>query len=96
MPLAQFRRFCLPHSGTNSTDLQKSNDTPTPDTQEYMFEELIGKKAILTRIDGDGTAELCNLTVLKGEGCLVTIEDTEGMIRVLNMSSPHNIELKQQ
>ena len=61
-----------------------------------MFEELIGKKAILTKVDGNGTSELWNLIVLKGEGCLVTIEDTEGKIRVINMSAPHNVELKQQ
>jgi hypothetical protein len=62
----------------------------------YMFEALIGKKVILTKIDGDGTVEIWNLKVLSGEGCLVTVEDTDGKIQVINMSSPNNIELKQQ
>ena len=61
-----------------------------------MFEELIGKKAILTKVDGNSTTEFWNLKVLKGEGCLVTVEDSEGKIRVINMSAPNNIELKQQ
>jgi hypothetical protein len=38
-----------------------------------MFEEPIGKKATLTKVAGDGTAGLWNLTGIKGEGCLVTL-----------------------
>jgi hypothetical protein len=61
-----------------------------------MFDQLIGKKAILKCIEEDGTVEHYNLTVLAAEGCLVTVRDIEGKVRVINMSASHNIELKQQ
>jgi hypothetical protein len=43
-----------------------------------MFEEPIGKKAILTKVDGDGTAGLQNLIGIKVEGCVVTLMARSG------------------
>ncbi len=61
-----------------------------------MFEELIGKKVILKVSDGGGTVEHYNLQVLRAEGCLVTVQGNDGKIRVVNMSSPPNMEMKEQ
>ena len=58
-----------------------------------MFDELIGKTVILKVDEGNGVVEKHNLKLMKAEGSLITIEDINGKVRVINMSAPQNIEL---